>query len=363
MSEKIWSKLIQLIGKAGLTLPVSDTLIEILQTIITEEQAKFLQVFKKPSLTIDRIKQKTDLDGPVLENMLKDLMHEGIIANFLNENTGIMEYNLMPFMPGIFEHVLMRGGTSEKEKKLARLFEKLFDELKDLIQNNYDIFIPQFKNASPGTHIVPVEEQVEVQQQIVLPYEEITKILEKYDTFGLAICYCRHKQDLINNPCKLDAPKENCVIVGSYAKFLIEQEFIKPISKEEALKTLKEAEEFGLVHTAFHQTDDPEYNELGICSCCKCCCGTLELYHRGLAAMNTLTSYLAKVNEETCVGCGTCVEKCPMEAIELNNIAIVNEDRCIGCGICAHHCPEESMTLNRTGLRKVFVPPPRLISV
>ncbi|MFX0186570.1 MAG: DUF362 domain-containing protein [Candidatus Hodarchaeota archaeon] len=364
MSEKIWSRLIQLIGKAGIVLPVSNTLIEILQTIITEEQAKFLQIFKKPSLIIDRIKQKTDLDENELEKMLKDLSYEGVISSFPDEDTGIMVYNLNPFVPGIFEYTLMRGGTSEKEKKLANLYEKLFDELKQLVQSNYDTFIPQFKSAPPGTRIVPVEEQVDIQQQIVLPYEEITKILEKYDTFGVGTCYCRHKQDLIADPCKLDAPRENCLIFGKYARFLIEHEFIKPISKEDALNTLKESENLGLVHTAFHLPDDPEYNENAICSCCKCCCGTLELYHRGLAAMNTLTSYLAKVNEETCVGCGTCVEKCPMEAIDLEDtVAIVNEDRCIGCGICAHHCPEESMTLNRTGLRNVFVPPPRLINV
>ena len=304
------------------------------------------------------------MDENELEKMLKDLMHEGVISRFPDEESGIMVYNLNPFLPGIFEYTLMRGGTSEKEKKLANLYEKLFDELKEMIQNNYDVFIPQFKSAPPGTWIVPVEEQVDLQEQIVLPYEEITKILDKYDTFGVGTCYCRHKQDLLKKPCKLDAPRENCLIFGNGAKFLIKHEFIKPISKDEALKTLKESEELGLVHTAFHLPEDSEYNENAICSCCKCCCATIELHHRGLSAMNTLTSYLAKVNEETCVGCGTCVEKCPMEAIELeDNFAIVDEERCIGCGICAHHCPEESMKLDRTDLRKVFVPPPRLISV
>ncbi|MFX1451263.1 MAG: hypothetical protein ACFFCM_10500, partial [Promethearchaeota archaeon] len=207
MSEKIWSNLIQLIGKAGAVLPVSDTLIKILQTIITEEQAKFLQIFRRPTLTIDRIKQKTDLNEQELEKILKDLMHEGVIISSFNEDSGIMEYNLAPFVPGLFEHTLMRGGTSEKEKKLAYLYEKLFEELKELVQSNYDMFITQSKSSSPGTRIVPVEEQIDVTQQVVLPYEEITKILEKYDIFGVATCYCRHKQDLIGDPCKLDAPR------------------------------------------------------------------------------------------------------------------------------------------------------------
>jgi ferredoxin len=72
---------------------------------------------------------------------------------------------------------------------------------------------------------------------------------------------------------------------------------------------------------------------------------------------------MAKIHKDRCVGCGTCVEKCPMEAIELHNeIAKLQASKCIGCGVCAYHCPEKAITLNRTGLRKVFVPPPKLES-
>jgi Fe-S-cluster-containing hydrogenase component 2 len=53
-----------------------------------------------------------------------------------------------------------------------------------------------------------------------------------------------------------------------------------------------------------------------------------------------------------------------MEAIYLvDGKARVNEDRCIGCGLCAHNCPEDSMKLIRTGLRNVFIPPPKLLNV
>jgi Fe-S-cluster-containing hydrogenase component 2 len=55
------------------------------------------------------------------------------------------------------------------------------------------------------------------------------------------------------------------------------------------------------------------------------------------------------------------VEKCPMEAIDLEDtIAKVNESRCIGCGICAHFCNEKAIKLDRTGNREVFVAPPKI---
>ena len=73
------------------------------------------------------------------------------------------------------------------------------------------------------------------------------------------------------------------------------------------------------------------------------------------------TNYLANVNSYECVGCGTCVEMCPMHTIELiDATANVNENKCIGCGICVHHCPENAIKLKRIENREVFVLPPRI---
>ncbi len=73
---------------------------------------------------------------------------------------------------------------------------------------------------------------------------------------------------------------------------------------------------------------------------------TLKEQYRGTKmapvfnAFHTFTSYLAYVDEIKCKGCGICVEKCPIEAIELEGeLSVTNNDKCIGCGICSHHCP------------------------
>ena len=53
----------------------------------------------------------------------------------------------------------------------------------------------------------------------------------------------------------------------------------------------------------------------------------------------------AKVNEETCVGCETCVGACPVSAISMKDgKANVNSAECVDCGACVGECPTEAIT-------------------
>jgi ferredoxin len=54
----------------------------------------------------------------------------------------------------------------------------------------------------------------------------------------------------------------------------------------------------------------------------------------------------AVVDEEKCLGCGKCVEKCPIGAITLDKdgFAAVDKEKCTGCLKCAKVCPNEAIT-------------------
>ncbi len=365
MSEKLWYKVARNFVRAGkLPIPVSDTIIELMKTLFTEEQAEFLKLFRKPSYNSDEIKSLTDLDEDSLDKMLNELMYIGAITGIPSRSTGIMVYRMPPLLPGLIEFTLMRAGTSEKDKKIAGIINKYYNDLVEGTQKNYDQMMSELKKAPAVDRVIPVEEELEAKQEVVIPLEEISKIIEKSDPIGLATCYCRHLKDLLGEPCKITNDRKNCFSFGRTAAFLISQGFMEQISKEEALKIMKKCEEDGLVHKAFHTHLDPEKEIDGLCNCCKCCCGTFELHYAGAIPLMDLTSYIAEVNENDCVGCGTCVERCNAEAIELEDtVAVINQDRCIGCGVCAITCPENAITLNRTGMRRVFVPPPKLADV
>ena len=376
-SEEKYKKVAQVIIRAGiLPFPLTDTLLEIMRYIIREEDLDFIMAFKRKfSQTMEQLKKSSKMSEEEILGHTNYLATKGVIFNQPNSQ-GIMVYRLLPLMMvGPFEYLLMEKiRYTEQEKRLAVLFKKLFDEAKDLIHDKYEMFVPIFKNLPPIDRTMPVigigasgeEVQISVNKEVEVPVEEIIPIqkveelVEKFDDIAVGHCFCRQHKDLLGDPCKVTDLRENCLTFGKSARFCAEQGFQRMISKEEALKLLKASEEAGLVHKAFHPHSDITKEETSICNCCVDCCATFELWRDGVMPLINSTYYLSSVHEELCVGCGTCVEKCTVGAIYLNDNdkAEVDKVRCIGCGLCAHFCPQGAIELLE-GMRTVYVPPLR----
>ena len=51
-------------------------------------------------------------------------------------------------------------------------------------------------------------------------------------------------------------------------------------------------------------------------------------------------------DENRCVMCGVCVDVCPMEAIDREDVSMVDPTLCIKCCACVKECPKEAKSLN-----------------
>jgi NAD-dependent dihydropyrimidine dehydrogenase PreA subunit len=379
MSEDQYRKAARTIIKAGIfPFPINDTMIELLKLLIEEEQLKFIMAFsRKTSQTMEQLKSSSKLSEEEIIYHVEKLAKKGILFNQPNSK-GVMVYRLMPLvMLGAFEYTFMKKiEFSEENKKIARLFTQLFNELAEFIQSNYDMILPIFQRMLPFDRTIPIHSnlegediQIEINKEIEIPEEKVVatqkveEIINKFDEIAVAHCFCRQHQDLSSNPCKQTELRENCFTFGKSANYVVEQGFGRMISKDKAIAILKKSQEDGLVHKAWHPHSDFSKEETGICNCCKCCCGIFDWWRIGTTAMINSTNFLAKIDKSKCIGCGTCLEKCPVEAIQGddNNKAECDPKLCIGCGVCAYFCPENAINLLE-GTRTVFVPPPRLRS-
>jgi len=378
--EEKYQRAAEVICQQGdIGFPVNDTTISIIKYVIedAEEELDLIYAFReKASQTMEELKASSGLPEEKIEQLTMSLAKKGLLFN-QPSSTGVMVYRVLPLvMIGLMEYKFMGPlKWDENEKKLAHLFQKLMDDYRDRIQENYDSIMPVLQAAPPvdrtvparttedgkAIKIIPLAQGVELPEEFILPSQSVEEIIEKFDEIAVGHCFCRQRRAVLGEPCKTGAPVLNCFTFGKSARHTAAQGFAQMISKEEALRIMKEAEEAGLVHKAFHPHSKVSRPETSICNCCKDCCDTLRLWREGAFPLTNSTYFVSEIDQDSCIGCGICVDRCPTEAIKLNDQGQAERDEsaCFGCGVCASFCPEEAISL-KEGFRQVSILPPRL---
>ena len=343
MSEHIYAKLCERLNQNFFKMPLIEPVLAFLREVFTEEYATLGAAFPLGAHKLKDLAKQLKRDEGQLEILLEKMADEMLIFVEKKED-GEKEYSLSPFAPGIFEAQVLKGEETQKVKKRSKMFGELIDGAEALAADLFKNPDLANEHLAPALRVLPVEAELPTDTEIAT-WEQVSTIIDREESFAVGACACRQEKKFHGDPCKIDAPRDACVYFGKVADFMIDRGFAKRYAKDEMRALMKQCEDLGLVHNINNFLGD----NIVMCNCCGCCClGLLRMKkYRGLKVVAG-SNFVAVVDEETCIGCGDCVDRCQLDALEMEGeTAKVIQEFCIGCGNCVSQCPSESLSLKR----------------
>ena len=333
MAKDIYVELCDHLNKYPLWAPESNAFLEILRTMFTEAEARLALNLTPHTEPVSQIAQRLGEDPQILQKQLEEMVYKGLLM----KKPGIAEteeqqYALLPTAPGLWEVTFAKKEKNPQKERLARLW-------RDYYTSGWGKEMHK-RIKTPVMRVVPVKKSIPTTVE-VLSYEEVSELLKTADFSAVLDCACRTAAELAGEGCGRST--DVCLMFGEFAQFLVETGRARQIDHAEALRILQKTEEEGLVHLTMNTSDAV----LGICSCCTCCCTQLRAISYLSKPTAVATSrFMAQIDGDLCAGCETCLERCPVGAIEMaDDIAGLLKDKCIGCGLCVTTCPVEAICL------------------
>lgn len=335
----VYQQLAQHLDNLPEGFPATESGVElrILKRLFTPQEAELAMKLSMIPESVSAIAERLETDEVELDRQLEPMSKKGLI--FRSTKGGTNHYMAAQFVVGIWEY-----HVNDLDEGLIKDFNEY---LPTLMHEGI------LKHKTQQLRVIPVAKSISAEMQI-MPYEEAHQIIKKQSKIVVAPCICRREHQMIGKGC--DKPMEVCLTFGSGAYYYEENGLGREIDQEEALEILNKGQDAGLVLQPGNAQKPSN-----ICLCCGCCCQILKnLKTLDAPAKAVNASYYACVHAEECTACGTCEERCPMEAIAVDDVATINQDRCIGCGVCVTSCDVDALALKAKDEDQKWVPPKTL---
>jgi len=298
--------------------------IRILKRLFTPEEAELAQHLRWKFEPASVIAKRAGIGEKEAEEALKKMSRRGLIFSIETPDRPPV-FMAAQFVVGIWEY-----HVKDLDIELIKDMERYIPYL---AKDAFD-YVPQLR-------VVPVKKSIRAETRI-LPYENVEELVREQKKILVAPCICRMEHKIKGKWC--GRMVETCLIFGWAADYYERNGLGRKITLEETLDILKRAEEEALVL-------QPSNSEkiVNICCCCGDCCQVLLHIKRHPAPAFMVSSpFIASADPDICEGCGTCVERCQMDAITLEDEKVkLDKTRCIGCGLCVSTCPSGALKLER----------------
>lgn len=354
----VYTRFIEWLKQSWYGVPDSDILMKYVAARYTPEDALLLTGMPFLPKTLAELSDLTGSGIDVLRSKLDALASKGLVYRQAKENIKRYYLNDIFFIYRTFGWPGRNDDYSTSVGPLQNMY------IKD------GLMLPWKSIEEKGLRVLPIGVTIK-DPRGVLPYEEVRKILDKVEYFTVSHCPCRHANNLDTDALPSKYPSEVCLHFDKLGHYIVENGMGREITRQETEDILNNCADLGLVHGISNQQEKPDT----ICNCCRDNCIwflAMNRYKHGRSL--SPSNFRVTVSQSTCTGCGLCVKRCPMEALnlihepsikgrktivtskdcwhrELTNktgkVADLKPEWCIGCGVCAYKCPSQSLILVR----------------
>jgi electron transport complex protein RnfB len=314
--------------------PKNRALPKLLHKITDLEQARIANELPN---TAENVANKLGLNKVKVEKQLHYLFERGLV---MKGRTGWVMVNNI----GIFKDRV--ASTNDKYDD-----DEVFDLAREMSLEDSKSLSRRIKR---GEKIPPLRKVMRVVPKWrsikdipgVLPCEDAREIFKNASPIVVHKCPCRMVYR--NRPCKDKVPVEVCLAINVTGQRSIDRSSGKKLTYDELIALLDKIDKFSLVSMTGNSNRMPEV----LCSCCNDCCG---LFVRASYTKPLLgevpyakSRYVVQDNHRICSGCGTCIKRCPVNAITMKELksgkkhSSTNVEECIGCGLCVLTCSQKA---------------------
>mgnify|MGYP005653898199 CR=1 FL=1 len=298
---------------------VADSFRELLRAQFTPEEAELaLKVgFKGGKLA--ELEQRTGLERGRLKQMLEAMALKGTI--WIDPGAEDPTYRTIGLAgPGLVE---TGGWGNIKFPHSVRVLQALHRFERDFALK----WLPAVGAPVTRVWLTPA-----ALPQDARPEENVAEMMRRAGPpWGVSTCSCRlpHWVADPGNHCRF--PLETCLFSGEMARWGLERGMCREISWEGVEEILRSCNQSGLVHTH----DPGEF----VCNCCNDCCVMLMGQYVTGARILRPSEFVPRFDRASCTACGLCAQRCPVDALSVDDFPILDEERCLGCGVCYPTCP------------------------
>ena len=326
---------------ANLNYPESNRLRAILENLLTPDQAQMVATLPG---TIDEVAQKTGFDSETVKKDLDALFYAGVV--FPKGDFNDRQYFRFARSIGQFHDASQaaKGRDVVKDREFYKLWH-------DFLMNEWypDMGKLYGKMPQPRSRIVPAYNAIKDIPGI-LPCEDMREIYKAQKRIAVVPCSCRYRTTAVDEHCEHTAEEDlwHCVQLNRGADYAMAREAGKELNMDEAVDLLDKIEADALLHIWRNNTTLEGGNVS--CHCCRDCCMMtvpMDMENVPLGKMWQKSRFIAIADQDACIGCQVCVDRCQFDAIEMVKPegtkskklkAVVDPEACFGCGVCVVGC-------------------------